>query len=130
MRRRVERLKEEILAAIEQEQYASFVDIERHLRYMGVPYKGDCAICLRVKPNVYLWANVSDEFVKAVEELMFYDRKIVPAGTTKTHYRIDGKVLPFPVYTDGEESDEERWMPIVLHRGDIYEAVKMADQVH
>ena len=82
-----ERIKEIIIELLTQRNdKVSFAEIERILERKGISYQGDYSIHIPSNKNVKLWVGMSEYFCKAVVELMFEDRTIIPRNVPSTLY--------------------------------------------
>ncbi|MGW9103370.1 hypothetical protein ACWGPZ_31670 [Priestia megaterium] len=118
-----ERIKRIILELIKQRNdNVSFAEIERTLERKGINYQGDYSIHMPSNRNVKLWIGMSEDFCKAILELMFDDRAIIPRNVPSTVYIFDGKVPDYPVAENLYHMYKtERWIPIAFALGNLYE---------
>ncbi|WP_061860367.1 hypothetical protein [Priestia megaterium] len=118
-----ERIKEIIIELlIQRDENVSFVEIECILERKGISYFGDYSIHMPSNKNVKLWVGMSEDFCKAIVELMFKDRTIIPRNVPSTLYIFDGKIPDYPVAENLHHMYEtERWFPIAFSLGNLYE---------
>lgn len=118
-----ERIKEIIIELLTQRNdKVSFAEIERTLERKGIRYQGDYGIHMPSNKNVKLWVGMSEDFCKAILELMFNDRAIIPRNVPSTLYIFDGKIPDYPVAENLHHMYEtERWFPIAFSLGNLYE---------
>jgi len=118
-----ERIKEIIIELLtRRNDKVSFAEIERILERKGISYQGDYSIHIPSNKNVKLWVGMSEYFCKAVVELMFEDRTIIPRNVPSTLYIFDGKIPDYPVAENLHHMYEtERWFPIAFSLGNLYE---------
>lgn len=97
----------------------TFVELERLLSDLGMEVKGD--LLIDVRPNVIMWANMSQEFVDEILALQS-DGRVVPAHTDTTAfcYMVDGKVLNLPVAVRPPKNGykEPHWAPTAFFMRD------------
>ena len=106
-----EPLKEKIQKFVETRPYISFVQLERHIGKER--FSGDKLLALPHNPMVVLWANVSEEAIRAITELAA-ERKIFFHPTPVETYHSDGKVLNFPLAKKCISYKTYKWFPVTL----------------
>ncbi|KNH16152.1 hypothetical protein ACS78_25820 [Priestia megaterium] len=118
-----ERIKEIIIELLTQRNdKVSFAGIERILEQKGIRYQGDHSIHMPSNKSVRLWVGMSEDFCKAVVELMFKDCTIIPRNVPSTLYIFDGKIPDYPVAGNLHPMYEtERWFPIAFSLRNLYE---------
>ena len=101
------KLKERILEFVKERRHVSFVEIQDKFG------RGDTAI--EIEGNVILWANLKEEVVSAIIELL-NERKLYANPTSVLVYAVDGRILKLPIAKripkDGYK--EPHWLPVVL----------------
>lgn len=111
-------IKEEIIKFLNKmESSVSFIQLENHSKQQGIAYQGGYSIHIPDHPRIMMWQGMSEEFAKAILELLFEDFKIMPIHAPKVIYALEGKEVNLPVAEHLHYEDEmKRWAPITLKR--------------
>lgn len=92
---------------------ATFAELHKRLGgYFDL--EGTCEISM-LAPNVIVWANMSDAFAEAIDQLAREER-IFPVQSDALAYTWDRKVLALPIATRlrPEGYTTPHWLPIAL----------------
>jgi hypothetical protein len=94
----------------------SFAEIERELETNNINPKGNYWLPYKSYKNMYIWINMSENFIKAIITL-FKEFKIQLVECSPIVYLVDGLVLNLPI-ARGKERDytQEHWLPMIIHQ--------------
>jgi hypothetical protein len=103
-------IKDDILAAIR--GGTSFVELARE-----VPgWKGNFVWHIPGNPNVVLWADMSEDAISALVELL-REKKIDAVPTSLLVYLHDGQMLQFPLVKSLKTKYKKpHWLPMVFNK--------------
>ncbi|MDP1471794.1 hypothetical protein Q8G32_28555 [Priestia megaterium] len=109
-------IKKEIIKFLNKmESSVSFIQLENHLKQQGIVCQGEYSIHIPDHPTIMMWQGMSEEFAKAILELLFEDFKIMPIHASKAIYALEGKEVNLPIAEHLHYEDEiKRWAPITL----------------
>lgn len=109
-------IKAEIMKFLtKMETSVSFVQLENCLGQKEIVYKGEHSIYVPGHPRIMIWQEMSEDFAKAVLELLFKDFKIMLIHTSKALYTLEGKEVNLPIAEHLQYEDEmKRWAPVTL----------------
>jgi hypothetical protein len=92
----VSELAQACLDKIRRDRYVSFVELARLLEERGVNAAGEVSMQNAARPNLVLWAGMSEEFYACVDELLSSKLvELVPASPLS--YLVDGGMLDLPL---------------------------------
>ena len=107
-------LKRLIVDYIEDRDYVSFPQLERHGAQAGYAMEGTAALELGGK-NVVVWMGMSQAFCDAIRELLD-EKTIFLCPTTSLTYLADGKILILPIAKRPPANGytKPHWCPAVM----------------
>lgn len=104
-------LEKRILGLVAERQYVTFAEIKQMLG--PEVFEGQQALYTKGYPNIIIWANMSDNVVDAISELM-RETKIYPNPASILTYIVDGEILRMPVAKRLIQYKKPHWAPTVF----------------
>lgn len=88
----------------------SLIELQRHFPEFNGNFEWDIPA-----QNIVFWFGMSEEFVKALNELT-KEKKITVKPTSPNVYTMDGIVIWLPIAKRPNHTYKKpRWLPVVLH---------------
>jgi len=100
-------LRDRILSVIREVDTVTFSELRNRFDEFR---DGLATYCL--PGNVVLWSGMTDEAVRALDDLKF-DKLIVPVPTSPWTYSYDGHGLTLPIAKPGKAYKKVHWLPVV-----------------
>jgi len=118
------RIKEEIVKCLDgTESYVSFIQLENYLKQKGLPYEGEYSVHIPGHPTIMMWQGLSQDFARAILELIFEDFEIVPTYVSQSLYTLEGKEINLPIAEHLHYEDMiKRWAPVMFKRTSPYKS--------
>ena len=115
-------IKEEIVKYLDgTESYVSFIQLEDHLKQEGIPYAGEYSVRIPGHPTIMMWQGMSQDFSRAILELVFEDFEITPTYVPQSLYTLEGKEIDLPIAENLHYEDTiKRWAPVMFKRTGLY----------
>ncbi|MDO6851926.1 hypothetical protein Q4S57_29305 [Priestia megaterium] len=115
-------IKEEIVKCLHgAESYVSFIQIENYLKQEGIPYEGEYSVHIPDHPTIMMWQGMSQDFARAILELLFEDFEITPTYVPQSLYTLEGKEIDLPIAENLHYEDTiKRWKPVMFKRTSLY----------
>ncbi|MGR6341589.1 hypothetical protein ACU5CE_27890 [Priestia megaterium] len=115
-------IKEEIVKYLDgTESYVSFIQLENYLKQEGIPYDGEYSVHIPGHPTVMMWQGMSQDFARAILELVFEDFEITPTYVPQSLYTLEGKEIDLPIAENLHYEDTiKRWAPVMFKRTSLY----------
>ena len=104
-------LKERIFSRVEEYKTVTFAELRR------IPgFSGDQTAC--IAPNLVVWAEISNEAIAAINELIADGRIIVQSYSSGwpglMMYAFDRGILPLPLAKRVRPYKRPRWLPVYI----------------
>lgn len=94
----------------------SFVELENELKRNNIYHKGDYWLCYKQYKHVYIWVNMSKEFLNAIIDLV-NECKIKMLECSTLIYMADGKAPDLPLARGNERSYKlDHWLPMEISK--------------
>ena len=115
-------IKEEIVKYLDgTESYVSFIQLENYLKQEGIPYEGEYSVYILGHPTIMMWQGMSQDFARAILELVFEDFEITPTYVPQSLYTLEGKEIDLPIAENLHYEDTiKKWAPVMFKRTSLY----------
>ena len=91
----------------------SFAEIEQELENNNINPKGEYWLPYKSYKNIYIWGNMSENFINAIISLI-KEFKIQLMECATIIYYIDGHVMTLPIAKKERDYQTEHWLPMLI----------------
>lgn len=114
-----EEIKQVILDELQTKQGGiTFAELNRR-----IPDRGTVSWLYPEGDNIIIWANMSDDYMDALAELM-KEYKIQIKPCAPFIYACDGEMMDLPLATKPKKYKKPHWLPMTLEKGEKWESNK------